>query len=150
MAGHFEDYSLSDQGQILQPVQNQKSVYIKQAAAAPLNAKAVEKKPISCHNPYIIDGDTFDCDGTRIRLSSIDAPEMPDHCRKGRRCTAGDPFASKKYLRSISRSAVMCHAIEMDSYGRTVARCESEGQDLSCAMVKAGHAVERYGSLTCS
>lgn len=114
--------------------------------------ETVEKshtESIVCASPYIIDGDTFSCGNTRIRLYGIDAPEMPDHCRKGRRCTPGNPFKSKDYLESLTRGTVTCTAIEIDHYGRTIARCASKENDLSCAMVEAGHAVERYGTLSC-
>ncbi|TNE31616.1 MAG: thermonuclease family protein [Alphaproteobacteria bacterium] len=104
---------------------------------------------IFCHSPYIIDGDTFDCVGTRIRLMGIDAPEMPDHCRPGRRCTEGDPFAAKKYLESLATGWVKCRAIEIDHYGRTIARCKVKDVDLSCAMIASGHAVRRYSSISC-
>ena len=107
------------------------------------------KQVISCNSPYIIDGDTFSCNGERIRMANIDAPEMPEHCRRGRRCPPGTPFASKNCLHSISRGSVTCLSIEKDHYGRTVARCKANGKDLSCAMVAAGHAIERYGVLNC-
>ena len=104
---------------------------------------------ISCDSPYIIDGDTLTCDGQRIRLEGIDAPEMPGHCRKGRSCTPGDPYAAKDYLESISRGSVTCLPIKKDAYGRTVARCEAGGRDLSCAMIDADHAVRRYSVILC-
>lgn len=104
---------------------------------------------ISCYSPGVIDGDTFTCSGRRIRLASIDAPEMPGHCKQGRKCTQGDPYASRDYLRSLASGSVTCRSIETDHYGRTVALCEAGGKDLSCAMVGAGHAVKRYGSLSC-
>lgn len=96
--------------------------------------ETVEKshtESIVCASPYIIDGDTFSCNNTRIRLYGIDAPEMPDHCRKGRRCTQGNPFKSKDYLESFTRGTVTCAAIEIDHYGRTIARCTSKGKDRS-------------------
>ncbi|MCC7036354.1 MAG: thermonuclease family protein [Alphaproteobacteria bacterium] len=104
---------------------------------------------ISCQSPHIIDGDTLTCDGQRIRLEGIDAPEMPGHCRTGRSCTPGDPYAAKDYLESISRGLVSCHPIKKDVYGRTVARCESGSRDLSCAMIAADHAVRRYSVILC-
>ena len=104
---------------------------------------------IACQSPSITDGDTFRCNGTRIRLAAIDAPEMPGHCAPGRQCTPGDPLAAKAYLTQLTRGPVICREDTVDRYGRTVAHCESGGRDLSCAMVKAGHAVERYGRLSC-
>jgi endonuclease YncB( thermonuclease family) len=111
--------------------------------------QSAEFNQIACKAPYIIDGDTFACNGIHIRLASIDAPEMPDHCRTGRRCTAGDPFAARDFLKDITRGAVTCDPLKIDGYGRTVARCSSGGLDLSCAMVAAKHAVQRYGPLSC-
>lgn len=105
--------------------------------------------PIACANPYIIDGDTLDCAGSRIRLQGIDAPEMPGHCRPGRDCTPGDPYAAKAHLKSLSRGIVRCTPVDTDIYGRIVARCAGAQGDLSCAMIEAGFAVRRYGVLSC-
>lgn len=111
-------------------------------------AEAAGGDYIRCVSPYIIDGDTLDCGGVRIRLSSIDAPETKP-CRPGRRCVAGNGHASKAYLKEISRGEVLCQAQGFDHYGRTLAKCQATGRNLNCAMVKAGHAVERYGRLSC-
>lgn len=103
---------------------------------------------ISCYNPYIIDGDTIDCGGHRVRLANIDAPEISD-CRPGRECVSGDPYAAKDYLQSLTRGKVTCIQSDMDHYGRIIALCEAQERDLSCAMVDANHAIERYGHLRC-
>jgi endonuclease YncB( thermonuclease family) len=104
---------------------------------------------IACNYPYIIDGDTLDCAGRRIRLASIDAPEMPGHCRPGRTCVSGDPFAAKNQLHALTRGTVSCQPVDTDAYGRIVARCQGPTGDLSCTMVAGGFAIERYGRLQC-
>lgn len=105
---------------------------------------------VGCVSPVVVDGDTLRCGSTRIRLSSIDAPEMPGHCRPGRECTPGDPYASTGNLRSlVNGQAVECRQVDTDHYGRAVARCSVRGQDLSCAQVEGGFAVRRYGFLVC-
>lgn len=105
---------------------------------------------IGCVNPSITDGDTLRCGSTRIRLAAIDAPELPGHCRKGRECTPGDPYASTENLRRlINGGPVQCRQVDTDHYGRAVAMCSAKGQDLSCAQYKGGYAVQRYGFLSC-
>jgi endonuclease YncB( thermonuclease family) len=104
---------------------------------------------ISCAAPRVIDGDTLVCAGKTIRLAGIDAPEMPGHCRHGRSCVAGNPFLARSHLQSLASGEVICRAQKTDPYGRTVARCEAAGNDLSCAMVEAKNAVRRYGTLWC-
>lgn len=115
----------------------------------PGNAHAFSDKAIRCISPYIIDGDTMDCSNHRIRLDGIDAPEMPGHCRPGRNCTPGDPHEARKFLHAVSRGSVTCIPDGEDSYGRTIARCSKGNKDLSCAMIRSGHAVRRYSHISC-
>jgi endonuclease YncB( thermonuclease family) len=100
----------------------------------------------NCRVASVTDGDTFRCtSGVRVRLSSIDAPEMPGSCRQGRQCVPGDPFAAKAALSSlIAGRTVQCEAVGK-TYGRIAAWCSVGGIDLSCAMVQSGHAIRRYG-----
>lgn len=103
-----------------------------------------------CTTVRVIDGDTFACDGRRIRLQGIDAPELAGHCRPGRQCTPGDgPASSESLARLVQWNAVQCRAVDVDSYGRTVARCTAGGKDLSCAQLVAGQAVRRYARIAC-
>lgn len=74
---------------------------------------------------------------------------MPGACRPGRECVPGDPYASRDYLMLLAASSVQCEPIDTDDYGRSVMRCWAVRPDLSCVMVKAGQAVERYGQLSC-
>lgn len=81
---------------------------------------------------------------------AVDAPELPGHCRVGRKCTAGDGKASRAHLqRLVGGKSVHCQPAGRDRYDRLLARCTAGGQDLSCAMVAAGFAVQRYGPLRC-
>lgn len=96
----------------------------------------------SCQVATVTDGDTFRCaDGTRIRLSAIDAPEMPGSCRPGRSCAPGDPYKAKDTLSRLAAGrTVRCEAAGK-SYNRLAAWCSAGGKDLSCAMVRSGHAI---------
>lgn len=103
-----------------------------------------------CLAPYVIDGDTLRCSrGPMVRLARIDAPEMPGHCRRGRRCAPGDPYEAKAALvRLISRQTLRCSPVSAnprggsssDRYGRIVAYCTVNGRDLGEAMVFGGWA----------
>lgn len=107
---------------------------------------------VTCNVRWVHDGDTFRCDGYQksTRLYGVDAPEMPGSCRVGRSCVAGDPYAAKAQLeRLIGGRALQCVVTDTDRYRRPVMRCTSAGKDLSCAMVRSGKAVERYGKLGC-
>ncbi len=106
-----------------------------------------------CENVDHHDGDAIRCGGKgrSMRLYAIDAPEMPGACRPGRQCTPGDPYASRDHLRALTAGkAVQCRQLDTDHYGRKVVQCLAGGLDLSCAMVRDGFAVERYGRLRCA
>lgn len=103
-----------------------------------------------CPSATLVDGDTLRCGNRRVRLHGIDAPELPGHCRPGRQCTPGDPQASTDSLRRlVGAGPLQCRQLDTDAYGRTIARCTASGQDLSCAQLNGGHAVRRYGMLSC-
>jgi endonuclease YncB( thermonuclease family) len=88
-----------------------------------------------------VDGDTLRCGSERIRLLGIDAPELPGHCRRGRKCVDGDPYASKAALANLVASGPATIARRgHDRYGRTLARVRVNGVDVSDAQVSAGHA----------
>jgi endonuclease YncB( thermonuclease family) len=108
----------------------------------PSPAQRKQSGMFSCAVQSVTDGDTFRCaNGTRIRLSSIDTPEMPGSCQPGRRCAPGDPYAAKATLqRLISGKTVQCEPVGK-SYNRVAAWCSAGGVDLSCAMLRSGHAI---------
>lgn len=93
--------------------------------------------------PRVIDGDTLEMAGERIRLHGIDAFESRQTCGSqacGRLATA----ALKDLIRERPTS---CEVQDIDRYGRLVSVCRVEGIDVGSWMVGRGHAVayRRYG-----
>lgn len=89
----------------------------------------------------VTDGDTIRCGDERIRLLGIDAPELPGHCRTGRDCAPGDPFASTDNLREAMTGELHIDRVGEDRYGRTLAMVTGAKGDLSCWQLKQGQAV---------
>jgi micrococcal nuclease len=93
-----------------------------------------------------IDGDTIVCrvglSRVHLRLNGIDAPELPGHCRKGRHCAPGDPFASKANLSSlVNGKRVHWTNLGTDKYGRTIAKAKVGRIDVQCAQLRGGYAI---------
>lgn len=106
------------------------------AASAPSYAEVVT-------NCRVIDGDTLHCDGGRVRLLGIDAPELPGHCRQGRDCASGDPFESTESLKHGlgDGSSVRIERVGTDRYGRTLAMVLGQVGDLSCWQLAHNEAI---------
>lgn len=85
-----------------------------------------------CAHPTPIDGDTFRCGPTHVRLWGVDAPEHD---------TPAGPASTAALGRLLGSGAVTCHR-KGTSYGRVVAMCWVDGRDLAGAMVDAGQAVD--------
>lgn len=93
-----------------------------------------------------LDGDTIVCQhGLRrihLRLNGIDSPEMPGHCRAGRQCAPGDPFAAKANMAALIQGRrVTWLDLGTDHYGRTIAEARAGGLDLQCAQLRGGFAI---------
>lgn len=88
----------------------------------------------------VIDGDTMDIHGQRIRLHGIDAPESAQTCqRNGRNWRCGREAALALSDR-IGRRPVSCVQKDIDHYGRIVAACTVGGESLNAWMVREGWA----------
>ena len=88
------------------------------------------------------DGDTIRCGEERIRLTGIDAPELPGHCRKGRACAPGDPQAARRALAAaLASGPLTIRRTGHDRYGRTLAAIAAAGEDIACRQLAAGAAV---------
>lgn len=90
----------------------------------------------------VIDGDTIEIRGQRIRLHGIDAPESSQLCTRpdGQRWRCGQR-ASFALADHIGRSNVSCRRRGKDRYGRIIAVCFKGTEDLNRWMVATGWAV---------
>lgn len=95
----------------------------------------------------VIDGDTIEIHGQRIRLWGVDAPESDQLCRndgsKLYQCGRAAATALAGLLWAIKRP-VICTPIDRDPYGRTVATCSlgTPGPDIAHWLVANGHALD--------
>ena len=63
-----------------------------------------------------VDGDTLQCGNELIRLTGIDAPQLPGHCQEGRSCAPRDPLRSRQALEALSRGTVLIDRQGRDLY----------------------------------
>jgi len=89
----------------------------------------------------VIDGDTIEMRGQRIRLHGIDAPEssQPCHSEDGTQWRCGQKSALALAAK-IGRGHLSCRSQTTDHYGRLVAVCHFGDLDLNQWMVRRGWA----------
>lgn len=90
----------------------------------------------------VIDGDTIDIHGERIRILDIDAPESQQTCRQpsGISWRCGRE-AALRLSAWIGKRVVVCETDRKDLYQQWLARCESGGADLAEWLASRGWAV---------
>ena len=89
----------------------------------------------------VIDGDTIEIRGVRIRTAAIDAPESSQWCTRYQARYPCGREAAFALADLIGRHVVTCVKTTTDRYGRMVAMCEVGGIDFGRWMVQQGHAV---------
>jgi endonuclease YncB( thermonuclease family) len=97
----------------------------------------------------VIDGDTIEIQGKRIRLTGIDAPESSQTCEKGGAEYRCGQQASLALSDKLGAKSVRCLSSGTDRYGRTLGQCFVDGEDVNRWMVQQGHAVayRQYSTL---
>lgn len=93
----------------------------------------------------VIDGDTIEISGQRIRFNGIDAPESAQRCNdaSGRPYACGRKSANALNEFLAASRPVTCKFIEWDQYGRFVGNCSrADGASVQDWLVKNGHALD--------
>ena len=98
----------------------------------------------------VIDGDTIEIHGQRIRLNGIDAPESRQMCERADgtayRCGQAAAFALADW---IGLATVHCEPRGRDRYKRVIATCFARGDDMGRWIIRQGHALafRRYSTV---
>ncbi len=97
----------------------------------------------------VIDGDTIEVAGSRIRLQGIDAPELAQSCSTASGVAWGCGRESRAALAGlIGPEPVTCVTTSSDRYWRLLASCRVGMVDLGGHMVRTGFALayRRYSN----
>lgn len=89
----------------------------------------------------IVDADTIDLSGKRIRLEGIDAPEMAQRCpRRWFGTWACGKTATRHLRKLIAGKLVSCRKDGRGKHGRIIATCFVENENINRRMVVDGYA----------
>lgn len=83
----------------------------------------------------VVDGDTIWLDGEKIRLDSMNAPEVQGQCDRERDLATR---ATQRLSELLSASAFSISRSGTDRYGRTLARLVIGDQDVGLILVREG------------
>ncbi len=106
-------------------------------ALAPAPAAAAE----IVGRPLVIDGDSLELGGRRIRLYGIDAPELDQTCALPDRTVACGETARTALLDLLAGGEIVCQPVGEVVQGESVAVCFADGADLGRDMVQGGWAL---------
>jgi endonuclease YncB( thermonuclease family) len=116
---------------------------------APSDAKTATKpaKPVGsiAGRASVIDADTIEIHGQRIRIWGIDAPEGAQTCKdaSGSEYRCGQIGSMKLASYLDEAQPIICAQRDVDRYSRIVASCVNTfGQDLATWLVRNGHALD--------
>ena len=99
--------------------------------ASPVSGRTIQGQQIR-----VIDGDTFDIGGTRVRVAGIDAPEThPARCPNEAQLGAA---ATQKLAELLRSGTLWISGEKTDRYRRSVRTVRVNGEDVADAMIGAG------------
>jgi endonuclease YncB( thermonuclease family) len=97
----------------------------------------------------VIDADTLDVGGDRVRLYGIDAPEIGQPCVLAGRTIDCGRWVSGLVKARFEGQRARCTTRDIDRYGRQVATCDVGGVDMGAVIVGEGWAIayRRYSEM---
>jgi endonuclease YncB( thermonuclease family) len=90
----------------------------------------------------IVDGDTLEIHGQRIRLRGVDAPESSQICHRDGHPWRCGQAAALALSTLVGRQTVTCDVHGRDRYKRAVATCTVGGEDMNQWLVESGWALD--------
>ncbi|MCW5697559.1 MAG: thermonuclease family protein [Bauldia sp.] len=114
------------------------------AAILVLPAQAVLASTVS-GRPVVVDGDSLELRGERIRLNGIDAVEGPQECldARGRPWACGRAAAAALQAFLDEALPTVCEEIDRDQYDRMIAVCwRADGVEVNAWLVAKGWALD--------
>jgi endonuclease YncB( thermonuclease family) len=102
-------------------------------------------QPVVSGRASVIDGDTIEIAGQRVRFHGIDAPESWQTCLDGSgseyRCGQRAALALADFL--AASSPTHCGVLDRDRYGRLIGDCQrQDGASVASWLVQQGHALD--------
>lgn len=108
----------------------------------PAHAQENTEASIITGRAAVLEGDTVEINGQKIRLHGIDAPQHRQTCHDRRgflyRCGLKSKTALDLFL---WRNEITCHILSSDKYGRKLANCSLGQVDVADWLVRQGHAI---------
>lgn len=94
---------------------------------------------IQAYAAEVVDGDTLKQDGVTYRLEGIDAPEHGQKCKRpnGKSWACGKE-ATNYFKQIVADNSISCEGNSKDEYGRVLAVCYVDGNDVNAHMVDVG------------
>jgi endonuclease YncB( thermonuclease family) len=118
--------------------------YPKFSGVQPANTPTVANSPAepqtTSGRASVVDGDTIEIHGIRIRLFGIDAPESGQTCAVQGKAYPVGQRAAFALANKIANQVVECRPKDQDRYGRIVAVCRVGADDINGWMVAQGWA----------
>lgn len=111
-------------------------------AALPDAPFSLDGAPLVGQVERVVDGDTIDIAGQRVRLTGLDAPEWSQTCGTADGGTWECGATAARGMRELTRSRTLtCRPEGHDRYGRLLATCRDGQTDIAEALVGDGLAL---------